>query len=228
MRAVSRGALANESRSLCDDDGVDQRTVSVPAARLQRWIDGYFERHGGNAAWEDGVLVLNGADAATARLQPLFPMDEPHGNPVHAFVHHAATPPRCAVILVRRGGFAAAVVDDGAVEASDKGRRYVQGRTAAGGWSQQRFARRREKQANELVDAAATYAVEVVLPRLPIEYVVTGGDRALAQQVLSDPRLRPLQAIPRGPHLAVPDPRRDVLASLPALLTTVRIDLVDP
>ena len=207
---------------------MDQRTVSVPAVRLQRWIDGFFERHGGNAAWENGFLILHGADAATARLQPLFPMDEPQGSPVHAFVHHAGTPPRCAVVLVRRGGFAAAIVDAGAVEASDKGRRHVQGRTAAGGWSQQRFARRREKQANELVDAAATYAAEVILPRLPVEYVVTGGDRALAQQVLNDPRLRPLQANARGPHLPVPDPRRDVVASLPELLTNVRIDLVDP
>lgn len=212
----------------CDDDGVDQRTVSVPAARLQRWIDGFLDRHGGNAAWEDEALVLHGADDAIARLQPLFPMDEPHGSLVDAFVHHASTPPRCAVILVRRGGFAAAIVDAGAVEASDNGRRHVQGRTAAGGWSQQRFARRREKQANELVDAAAAYATEIVLPRLPVDSLVTGGDRALVQQVLADPRLRPLQAIPRGPHLAVPDPRRDVVASLPELLTSVRVDLVDP
>ena len=203
---------------------MEHRTVSVPAARLQRWIDGFRERHGGNPRVEDGVLVLQGTDGSEARLHAPFPIS----NDPAAFVPRVSTPPRCAVILVRRGGFAAAIVDGGEVEASDTGKRHVQGRTAAGGWSQQRFARRREKQANELVDAAAAYVQQVILPRLPIEYVVTGGDRALAQQVLNDPRLRPLQHVTRGPHLAVPDPRRDVVASLPELLATVRIEITDP
>ena len=200
------------------------RTVFVPASRLQRWIDGFRERHGGTTRWDDGILVLEGADGSVARLTAPFPSTGGHED----FVSRVSAPPRCAVILVRRGGFAAAILDKGAVEASDTGRRHVQGRTAAGGWSQQRFARRREKQANELADAAAAYVQEVVLPRLPVDYVVTGGDRALVQQVLSDARLRPLADVARGPHLAVPDPRRDVVASLPEMLTTVRIDLIDP
>ena len=202
------------------------RTVSVPAQRLQRWIDGFHERHGGTSRMESGDLVLQGADGASARLRPPFATS--HVESGEAFVDHVSHPPRCAVVLVRRGGFAAAIVDDGRVEASDTGRRHVQGRTAAGGWSQQRFARRRQKQADELVEAAAAYVQEVVLPRLPVGYVVTGGDRALVQQVLADPRLGELADLPRGPHLAVPDPRKDVIASLPELLTTVRIDLVDP
>ena len=39
------------------------------------------------------------------------------------------------------------------------GSRLVHGRSAAGGWSQHRFARRREKQANEALSAAADAAV---------------------------------------------------------------------
>lgn len=202
------------------------RTVSVPAQRLARWIDGFHERHGGSSRMDASELVLEGADGASARLRPPFAVD--HIDSAAGFVDHVARPPRCAVILVRRGGFAAAIVEDGHVEASDAGRRHVQGRTAAGGWSQQRFARRRQKQADELVEAAAAYVQEVVIPRLPVSYLVTGGDRTLVQQVLADPRLKPLAEVPRGPHLAVPDPRRDVIASLPELLTTVRIDLVDP
>ena len=202
------------------------RTVSVPAQRLERWIEGFAQRHGGSAYVVAGELSLQGTDGSSALLRPPFPGDDL--ATVKDFVDHVARPPRCAVILVRRGGFAAAVVDDGRVEVSDAGRRHVQGRTAAGGWSQQRFARRRQKQADELVDAAAAYAHDVVLPHLPVAFVVTGGDRALVQKALADPRLKPLADAPRGPHLAVPDPRRDVIASLPELLTTVRIDLVDP
>ncbi len=202
------------------------RTVSVPAQRLARWIDGFHDLHGGSSRMESGELVLEGSDGASARLRPPFGAD--HVESVQAFVDHVSHPPRCAVVLVRRGGFAAALVDDGLVEMSSTGRRHVQGRTAAGGWSQQRFARRRQKQADELVEAAAAYVQEVVIPRLPVDYLVTGGDRALVQQVLADPRLKALADLPRGPHLAVPDPRKDVIASLPELLTTVRIDLVDP
>ena len=80
---------------------------------------------------EGGVLVLEGSDGSVARLHAPFAVsDEPA-----SFVPDVSTPPRCAVILVRRGGFAAAIVDGGAVEASDTGKRHVQGRTAAGGWS---------------------------------------------------------------------------------------------
>jgi len=202
------------------------RTVSVPAQRIGRWIDGFCERHAGAPRIDEGDLVIDGDDGASARLRPLFPSTDV--VTVEGFVDLISHPPRCGVVLVRRGGFAAAVVDDGRVEASDTGRRHVQGRTAAGGWSQQRFARRRQKQADELVDAAAAYAQEVVLPCLPVAYLVTGGDRALVEQVLADPRLRALAEVPRGPHLAVPDPRRDVVAELPEMLTAVRIDLIDP
>ena len=42
------------------------------------------------------------------------------------------------------------------------GTRYVQSRTAAGGWSQQRFARRRANQADGLVGAAVEHAVRLL------------------------------------------------------------------
>ena len=205
---------------------MEQRTVFVPAARLARWISGFAQRHDGAASSVlDGALLLEGDDGGTARIIPQYPVDAPTPEGFLAAVRRI---PRTAVILVRRGGFAAAVVEDSTVCASDVGKRHVQGRTAAGGWSQQRFARRRDKQVQELVEAAVSYAARVVLPALPVEYVATGGDRALADEVLADPRLRALAGLPRGPHLDVPDPRRDVVDSLPERLSTVRIDLVDP
>lgn len=205
--------------------GPVRRSVSVPASRLERWLAGFGDRHGGTRTVDDGTLVLTGSDGAIATLHALFPF---RGQSSEDFLEHVAHPPRCAVILVRRGGFAAAVVDEGHVCASEIGKRHVQGRTAAGGWSQQRFARRRQKQAHELADAAADYAARVILPASPVAYVVTGGDRPLVEQVLADPRLRPLAEVPRGPHLDVPDPRRDIVMSLPERLSTSRIDLVDP
>ena len=202
------------------------RTVSVPAARLPRWIDGFAERHGeSQQRLANGVLHLEGADGAEATITPPYPVV---ATDAAAFAAAVQRIPRTGVILIRRGGFAAAIVEGDSVIASDVGKRHVQGRTAAGGWSQQRFARRRDKQVHELVDAAVDYAARVIAPALPVDYIATGGDRALVEEVLADTRLRSLAAIPRGPHLDVPDPRRDVITSLPERLSTLRIDLVDP
>jgi hypothetical protein len=65
------------------------------------------------------------------------------------------------VLLVRLGGYAAGVFTGypPALGPAKVGSRLVHGRSAAGGWSQHRFARRREKQANEALSAAADAAV---------------------------------------------------------------------
>lgn len=205
---------------------MEQRTVFVPAARLARWLAGFDERHGGaHHEVVDGALQLVGVDGGKARITPSYPVN---AATVTDFMDEVRQIPRTAVVLIRRGGFAAAIVEGDTVIARDLGRRHVQGRTAAGGWSQQRFARRRDKQVHELVGAAVDYAMRVILPELPVECVATGGDRTLVDEVLEDPRLRALAGIARGPHLDVPDPRRDIVDSLPERLSTLRIDLVDP
>ena len=66
------------------------------------------------------------------------------------------------VVLVRRGGFAVAVVVDGRMVVHKVGSRHVQSRTAAGGWSQQRFARRRANQADALVEAVAEHLARIL------------------------------------------------------------------
>jgi hypothetical protein len=115
-----------------------------------------------------------------------------------------------AVVLVRRGGYAVGLADAaGALTASKVGTRHVQSRTAAGGWSQQRFARRRGNQADELVRAVAEHAGRL-LPR-DVTGVVLGGDRALVRSVLADPRLAWLAQLPARELYDLPDPRRSVL-----------------
>lgn len=224
---------------------VSTRTVWVPASRLDRWITGFIDRHSAQEHQAGGTVSLEGIDGSSATVHSPFPIQPSDADGSDAdgsdadgsdadgsdaesraiFIDHIAHPPRCAVILIRRGGFAVAIVDAGHIVASDIGRRHVQGRSAAGGWSQQRFARRRLNQANTLVDAAVDYAVRVLLPAPSLAYVVTGGDRPLVEQALENPRLRALASLPRGPHLEVPDPRRDVVNRLPEQLASARIDL---
>jgi hypothetical protein len=206
---------------------VGSRTVHVDARRLERWVAGFGERHGAvTTEVVDGAVVLSGADGALASLAVPYPPLDLAGaaDPVAALVAHALAGRRVAVLLVRRGGYAVALVAGGTVAASKVGSRYVQGRTAAGGWSQQRFARRREGQTAGLLDAAAATAVRVLAGPAP-DVVVTGGDRTLADRLLADPRLRDLARLPRERHLDVGDPRAADVAALPERLRGVRITL---
>jgi len=141
--------------------------------------------------------------AFTARL----PFAETWDGPAEAagFAAAAVPPGEWGVLLVRKGGFAVARMAGDRLVEHKVGQRHVQGRSKAGGQSQQRFARRRDHQAREAYEAAAGHAARV-LGRGPL---VTGGDRSAVAEVLSDPRLAGLRVV--EPWLAVPDPRRQVL-----------------
>jgi hypothetical protein len=158
---------------------------------------------------------------------------------------HAQVPRAVGVLLVRLGGYAAGVFTGYPPALADAkvGSRLVHGRSAAGGWSQQRFARRREKQANEALEAAAGTAA-VVFGRWisgitasnagapsrgsRLDAVVLGGDKRAVAEVRDDPRLATYLAIATERFLTVPDPKRAVLEGTPKLFTAVRIRLTEP
>ncbi|HYH25768.1 MAG TPA: acVLRF1 family peptidyl-tRNA hydrolase, partial [Blastococcus sp.] len=107
--------------------------------------------------------------------------------------------------------------------------RRVQGRTAAGGWSQQRFARRRANQTDAVVGSAADTAVRVLLPHAGgLTALFTGGDRGLVDDVLADPRLRSLAALRREPALDVGEPTKAVLLGTPDQFRAVDVHIVEP
>ncbi len=130
------------------------------------------------------------------------------------------------MLLVRRGGWAAAVVAGGTVLDRATGGGYVQGRTKAGGWSQQRYARRRGHQTQQVWDRAADGAAGVLLPhREALEALVTGGDRSGVTAVLEDPRLAGLARPVEPRFLAVGDPDRAVLTDALGRLSSLVITL---
>ena len=144
---------------------------------------------------------------------------------VASLTAHAAASRTALLVLVRRGGYAAGLARDGVLLEHAVGTRYVQGRTAAGGWSQQRFARRRKGQTAALAGSAAD-AVLRVLQRGPRpDVVVPGGDRLLAADVLADARLGDVSDLPHGPLLDVQDPRLVVLQDAARRCRAVRIRL---
>jgi hypothetical protein len=203
------------------------RTVFVPRERVLRWFANFGDRHG-----PVGFSVSEGALQATAhdgaRAEGRLPFDSSYDGPADAVAFLAAVtmPTRWGVLLVRRGGFAVGVVDHGELSDSKVGQRHVQGRTKAGGQSQQRFARRRENQAREAYQAAADHAARILAG--PVDALVCGGDRHAVEAVLADPRLRPLTTVRVGPWLAVPDPRRSVLDQAVLDARSVAVTVTEP
>jgi hypothetical protein len=177
-----------------------------------------------------------------------------------ALAAHARKPRTVGVLLVRLGGYAAGVFTGypPVLGAAKVGSRPVHGRSAAGGWSQHRFARRREKQANEALSAAADAAVMIFggvaggvaggatvggksggkggaaatarpQPRAArLDAVVLGGDRRAVADLRDDPRLAPYFGLASERFLTVPDPKRAVLLEAPRQFTAVRIWLTEP
>lgn len=201
--------------------------VSVPVARLDRWVANFSSAHGDTALTATGGRLV-GAAADGSTFTATLPFGRSFGGPAEAdaFAAAAAVPPAWGVLLVRKGGFAVARLSGDALVDSKVGQRHVQGRTKAGGQSQQRFARRRDNQARQAFEAAAGHAVRVLLAA-DLDVLVTGGDHAAVDAVLSDPRLAHLAERVVNPWLPVPDPRRSVLDQAVADASAIRLTVVN-
>jgi hypothetical protein len=204
------------------------RWVEVDPDRMPRWLSGFAERHG---AWAvvgaDRALELRAEDGARAECHP--PPGAPAWADLDQFLAAARAAGPLGLLLARRGAVAVGVAEGGALVASKVDSRYVQGRTAAGGWSQQRFARRRENQARAAAGDAADLVARLLLPRVAeLAALVTGGDRRAVDAVLADPRLAPVAALRAERFLEVPEPKLAVLETAVRQARSVRIRLVDP
>jgi hypothetical protein len=207
--------------------------VLVTPERIERWIAGFTERHGELVAVEpmpDDLIsgvCLTASDGARARCLPAFPgLLEAS---VAGLLAHSQVDRRVGVLLVRLGGHASGVFEGRTLVASKVGSRQVHGRSSAGGWSQQRFARRRVGQVAVAQDAAAEVAVRILLPEVArLDAVVTGGDRVALAAVLGNRQLAALKPLVVQRVLDVVDPRLDVLKSSIDAARSVEITVHDP
>jgi hypothetical protein len=197
------------------------RWVDVPPQRLSRWLENFAARHGGYTA--DGMHLV-AADGTTAVLEP------PAGAAGVRTIDDLVTARnRIGLLLARKGAVAAGIADGGQLVAAKVDTHYVQGRTAAGGWSQQRFARRRDNQARAAAADGAAIVARVLLPEVrTLAALVCGGDRAAVEAILAAPALAPLAALRAGRLLDVPEPRHSVLVAAVAQARAIRILIREP
>jgi hypothetical protein len=168
--------------------------------------------------------VVTAGDGAVATIEvpygPLVATDMP------GLITHLCRPRRIGPLLVRLGGHSVGIATGGRVEISRTGRKPVYGRNSAGGWSQQRFARRREGQARQALQAAARDADEVLVPHLSeVDGVVLGGDQRALAVLRTDHRLAGVFAMAGDRVLDVGEPRRATLDEAAVLARMVEIVL---
>ncbi|MFD9896166.1 acVLRF1 family peptidyl-tRNA hydrolase [Amycolatopsis sp. NPDC059027] len=211
------------------------RAVEVAPERLEGWFARFGARNDGvrsTLLGPDEVRVTGGTGVtatATVPFGPLTAEGEYPGLAVGPLVEHALVPRRIALLLVRLGGHSVGIAVGGVVRVSRTDRHLVHGRSAAGGWSQQRFARRRAGQARSALRAAADDAAEVLVPRLSeVDAVVLGGDRRALDELREDRRLAPLFARAEPRVLDLPEPRRSVLEDAAERAVAVEITLRGP
>lgn len=166
--------------------------------------------------------VLFAADDAVTLVLPPFPIERLHTAteidtaPLIALLER---PRAYAAFLLRRGGYSTGFFRGDFLVASKTGSRFVKNRHRAGGQSQGRYDRIRDKQIHELLEKACEDARATLTPyEKEIEHVFFGGDRLLliefgkqcnyfhrfgekiAQRTLpltGDPRRATLDTIPR-------------------------------
>lgn len=209
-----------------------ERPIRVDPARLAGWIMRFSERHGTLDPQPDDVrLRLVAADGAIADIELRWGPLPSAGDPLTAVIAAVQRERTVGALLVRRKAHGVGVFDGPRLRAGRHDSHYVQGRTKAGGWSQQRYARRRSNQAGRAFADAAEDAMELLLPRLAeLEALVLGGDGTGVRAVLETPgleQLRALAAAGRHPVYSVPDPNRGVLEGFGAVLRMVPIRLND-
>jgi hypothetical protein len=207
------------------------RWIEVPPERLVPWITEFARRHGGpldvSRAPDGATVTFTAPDGATAECHPPFPPVPPLADPetaAAALASHALAVRTVGVLLVRLGGYAVGVFSGSPPQlvSSKAGSRLVHGRSAAGGWSQHRFARRRENQAATALRAAADSATGIFGTAGRLDALVLGGDR----RAISGLPMDVSGAVER--FLTVPDPRLAVLKDTPRAFLAIRIRLTEP
>ncbi|MEU5874359.1 acVLRF1 family peptidyl-tRNA hydrolase [Glycomyces sp. NPDC047369] len=184
--------------------------VEIEPERLRRWVENFAARNGGIAAHhaEGNAWAIESNEGTSAGVQWALADGLPAGwllddDPLTAAEHlsaYALEPRVIAVLLARKGAYSVGVLEDGRIRASKTDTAYVQGKTKAGGQSQQRFARRREGQAHA-AEKRARDAVFAVLGHAHFDALVTGG---VVEGILEDPRLAHLKPAAHFGDIAEP------------------------
>ena len=172
------------------------------------------------AGESDTGLVLLWCEDRVVAIAPPFPVEEDSftkGVDTLPLVELLSRDLFVGIILLRLGRYAVGVVHGDNLVASRSGTRYVKSRHRAGGSSQRRFERSRERLVQELFGKTCQTSREVFTPfGNRIDYLLMGGDRHVLQGfVESCVFLQRSEAVTLQRMLDVKRPGRAALEQMP-------------
>ena len=155
--------------------------AEIGETRLDKVLDGVVEKIGRS---DTGLVLFLGEDRALG-VKPPFPLEQQalhKGAETSGLVDLLSKDVVVGVVLLRLSHYAVGVLRGDRLLASKSGSRYVKSRHRAGGSSQRRFERSRERLVRELFDAACRVTRDVFAPfEGAIEYLLMGGERHTLQ-----------------------------------------------
>lgn len=176
---------------------------------------------------ESGAVLLRDQSQSLLVLPPLPVRSEAcvPGRDLAALLGILSQEPIIGVLLLRLGRFAVGVYRGASLVESKTGSRYVKGRHHAGGTSQLRFARIREKQVGELFKEACSVMHQRLAPYEDrLEYVFLGGERLTLHAFRRQcPYLERLGPRVRRRLLNVGEPSLKALEALPKEIWTSQV-----
>ncbi len=129
---------------------------------------------------DTGIAVFLSPDRTVA-IQPPFPLTVDvmaAGVAAKPILDLLSSEPVVGVVLLRLGRYAVAVLSGNSLLATKTDTRYVKSRHRAGGSSQRRFERSRERLIREMYDTTCRMTRTVFEPFLrKMDYVMLGGER---------------------------------------------------
>lgn len=207
------------------------RILEIAPGRIIGWLNRFADRNAGMTeltGGADGVMVLTSSGAKAVIAAPLTGSTRTAipGEPVAELLAAAESVAATGIIAVRGGAHSIGIARGGAIERSSTDRHYLQGRTAAGGWSQQRFARRRGNQRSKGQQEAIATALRV-LTGYTLDALVLAGDRASYTAVVQALPAE-LADLPRREFPEIAEPRRVVLDELARRAQSLVVTVTDP
>ena len=181
LRLLLAGLESSDGRSLyLQADSLKSLPGRSPIGAPSSWgatMDGVVRQVGQS---DTGLIVFQTGDTMVAVVPP-FPVaadklvDGIDATPLEEILD---SDPAIGVVLLRLGRYAVEVLRGGTLVASKTGTRHVKSRHRAGGSSQRRFERSRERLVRELFDKTCEVVTDVFSPYdRSIDYILMGGER---------------------------------------------------
>ena len=155
-------------------------------------------------------------DERVTAVAPPFPLALASPHAFDAIRDLLAAPLRIGVVLIRLGRYAVGVLEGDTLVASKTGTRYVKNRHRAGGSSQRRFERSRERLVRELFDKTCQVARDTLSPHSEsLDHVLLGGDKMIVRRFVDRcDYLKRLEDRTLARRLLVDRPNRRALESM--------------